>query len=554
MLRAPVSATAPASPRRVFDCFLFNGEMDVLAIRLHELSGVVDCFVIVESDKTFSGMPRTIGFDPSDSRVSAFASRLRHVVVADMPETEDPWMREKWQRNAMLRGVPDAADTDLIMLSDVDEIPRAAVVRQMAEDRDNEVFGFRLAFSYFYVNYRNVGGPETAVTWNVAATRGRLADMSADDLRYAVRDGRQPAQIFEEGGWHFSYLMDAAGIRRKIAAFSHQEYNASGFLDAIDIRKTVRRGDDLFRRAGFQWKVLPEPDLPAWLHENRRALRHLFCATGLRGRIADALAAVPATLRRRTRPRPAPVVICPYLYEHEADEIIAKFRLDGRSARHVRFHLWQDKEALGPEFAFEHCWNQFPEHDIIIVHSDMAPQPGRPPMEWYDALVGYRDSLPAAGMIACNLYHPNSTSGGPVSVQCAGGMLRDGKIDWLHGGVDEPDGVPSEVLRQVRCVDWVTFGGVLIRRELIRACGPLDRRYEWAYVMDVDYSFEARLRGFRLMQVPASLVHEENRTTRSLWEQQPALLDALQRNFKRFYAKWQPFYPALIGYTNRPNE
>jgi GT2 family glycosyltransferase len=63
--------------------------------------------------------------------------------------------------------------------------------------------------------------------------------------------------------------------------------------------------------------------------------------------------------------------------------------------------------------------------------------------------------------------------------------------------------------------------------------------------MDVDYCFEARLRGFQLMQVPVSLQHEENRTTRSLWEKKPDLRDHIGQNMERFYAKWKPFYPAF---------
>src|SRR5580700_2414481 len=49
-----------APTRRVYDCFLFNGEVDVLSIRLHELNRIVDVFVIVESNQTFSGAAREI--------------------------------------------------------------------------------------------------------------------------------------------------------------------------------------------------------------------------------------------------------------------------------------------------------------------------------------------------------------------------------------------------------------------------------------------------------------------------------------------------------------
>ena len=125
-------------------------------------------------------------------------------------------------------------------------------------------------------------------------------------------------------------------------------------------------------------------------------------------------------------------------------------------------------------------------------------------------------------------------------VQCAGGTFREGQIGHLAG-----EGVPAEALRTLRAADWVTFGGVLIRREVIRACGPFDDRYRWAYVMDVDYCFEARLRGFRLFQVPIALQHEENRTTRALWEADPQLREHMSRNYELFYEKWRRFNAAL---------
>jgi GT2 family glycosyltransferase len=153
-------------------------------------------------------------------------------------------------------------------------------------------------------------------------------------------------------------------------------------------------------------------------------------------------------------------------------------------------------------------------------------------------------------MIACNLFYPRETPAQPWHVQCAGGTFRDGRIAHLHGKVLKDleateGGVSEAILGVPRPVDWVTFAGVLIRRHVIRACGPFDRRYRWAYVMDVDYSFEARLRGFRLFQVPVSLQHEENRTTRPIREADAQLQDYIARNFDLFYEKWRPFTGAL---------
>ncbi len=447
----------------------------------------------------------------------------------------------------MLRGVPDAAPTDLLILSDADEIPRSTAIAEMVHDQRTESFGFRLAFHYFYVNYRNVAGPEANLVWAVAATRRQLDTVTPDALRYGARNGSIPARLFDQGGWHFSYLMDEAGIRRKIAAFSHQEFNNEAFLNRIDIAAMLREGRDLFERPGFVWKLLPDTDLPVWLRRNRPRLQHLFHPASLADRIRSRLRrwTVPAA----APPRPAPpVIICPYLYDSESAEIRSKFGLDGAAGRRMDVFLWQDKERIGPEFAFEHCWNQCPDRDVIIIHSDMAPMPGEPPTQWYDTLCGFRETQPNAGMLACNLFHPTPPDE-PVSVQCAGGTFVNGHVNHLHGPLLEApgdgQGVARAWLAQTRPVDWVTFGGVLIRREVIRACGPFDRSYQWAYVMDVDYSFAARLRGFRLLQVPVSLQHEESRTTRRLWEQTPALMEHPERNMARFLAKWAPFHAAL---------
>jgi hypothetical protein len=541
-------AGPPMPRRRVFDCCIFSGEMDVLCIRLHELDAIVDCFVIVESTLTFSGKPREIAFNPRHPDLAGYVARIRHVVVDDMPDTADPWTREVWQRNAVLRGAPDAHSLDLLVLSDVDEVPSRIAVTKMAQDTVSEVFAFKMVLSCFYVNYRNVKGPEAASTWTVAATRRRLDEITPGALRRAVHDGREKARIFEQGGWHFSYLMEEAGIRRKIAAFSEQEFNNDAFLTQIDTTRMTHKGQELFNRAGVVWKLVPDRDLPVWLRRNRGRLEHLFRPVGMADRIRTRLGIWTTPARPARAPAP-PVIVCPYLYDHEAAEVRSKFGLDPSHSPNVELFLWQDTRRIGPERAFEHCWDQFPDRDVIIIHSDMAPMPGEAPLQWYESLCGYRDSLPRAGIIACNLLYPAAQTGDPVRVQCAGGTFADGSFDYLRGPLlDTPhsgEGVWHDLLAQVRPVDWVTFGGVLIRREVIAACGPFDRRYQWAYVMDIDYSFEARLRGFCLVHVPVCLQHEESRTTWPLMEKNPELRNHMSQNLDRFNAKWRQFGPVL---------
>ncbi|WP_296800662.1 hypothetical protein [Variovorax sp.] len=85
---AQAVAVSPGPTRKVYDCFTYNGEADILAARLHELDEVVDCFVVVEADRSFTGVPKPLRFDAADPRIAAFLPRIRHVAVHDMPEVD----------------------------------------------------------------------------------------------------------------------------------------------------------------------------------------------------------------------------------------------------------------------------------------------------------------------------------------------------------------------------------------------------------------------------------------------------------------------------------
>jgi GT2 family glycosyltransferase len=444
----------PLSRRRVFDCFLYSGQATALVSRLQRLSKVVDVFVLVDHG---------CQFDPFDPRVGAFITKIRYVPATDT----DICGWQCWEHNAVWRGAPDAAATDLLLLSEVSDVPPAAAIAEIPGNDDNEVFELSPTRAFMSWRRDRMG--------TLAVIRRILETNSPVDLRRTMRLTK--------------------GQRAPV-----------GKRDGLAIATSVvpkRRGATLPSRV--EWQI-----------------------------------------RRSRRPKLPPVVICPYLYGHEESEIRLKFGLDTRESRHIEFFLWHDTDGIGPELAFEHCWDRFPDRDIVIIHSDMAPMAEEPCTQWYDALVSFSATTPAAGILACNLYHTEAAANGFPNVQSAGGTFVDGKIYQIRGPLNEPGGVSRELLGQVRIVDWTTFGGVLVRREVIRACGHFDRRYKWAYVMDVDYCLEARLRGFQIVQVPAFLQHEESRTTQSLVRQNPNLESNVRMNFEQFYAKWRPFYPLLV--------
>ncbi len=261
--------------RRVFDCFMYDGEIEVLLIRFHELNDVVDTFVIVEATQTHSGSPREVKLKRDNPRISQFVHKIRHVVAPDI-QTNDPMVRDQRQRNAIIFGLDDADPNDLIIISDADEIPRASVVTEMVND-SHEIFGVGMILSYFFFNYRNVTGPESDAVWTVAVTKRHLDHTAATFIRLGIRFGSFPnTKYFSRGGWHFSYLMNHVRLKQKIEAFAHQEHNTPEFLNALSIEETVRTRSDLFGRQTYKWDVVDTDDLPQWVLANKDSMSHFF--------------------------------------------------------------------------------------------------------------------------------------------------------------------------------------------------------------------------------------------------------------------------------------
>ena len=243
-------------------------------------------------------------------------------------------------------------------------------------------------------------------------------------------------------------------------------------------------------------------------------------------------------------PRPLPVIICPYVHEADRARVVEAFGLDRPAGAQLPFFFWQDRDLIGPERAFEHCWRQFPERDIVIVHTDMRPLPLDRDNTWFRALCQQADRLPGAAMLACDLLYPFKSPQDRWYVQCAGGTFNGSTISHIGGGVNTQAQTAEahayeydERFQGVREAHWVTFGGVYIRRETIDMVGNFDTRYEWAYVMDVDYCLEARKRGLRIVQVPVNLLHEESQTSKA-YLQLPEYQEKVGANMRRFHEKW----------------
>ena len=114
----------------VYDCFQFFNELDILKLRLHVMDPVVDRFVISEATETFSGKAKPLYYEENKEMFAEFADKIIHVVVDDTPQgyTHD---RDTFQKNAVGRGLKNCTDDDIIIFSDLDEIPNPEKVKEI---------------------------------------------------------------------------------------------------------------------------------------------------------------------------------------------------------------------------------------------------------------------------------------------------------------------------------------------------------------------------------------------------------------------------------------
>jgi beta-1,4-mannosyl-glycoprotein beta-1,4-N-acetylglucosaminyltransferase len=215
---------------QIYDCFTFFNELDLLEIRLNELSDTVDMFVIAEAPVTFQGAPKPLYFYENRDRFAKFADRIRHVVVNDMQKSENPWEREWHQRNALRRGFADAPPDATILIADADEIPSAAAMRALAQRKD--LTYLQMPLYVYCMNYQVMAGEDAPTIASYGGPKhilDVLRDLSAPRNgtpdNYLNRQGMSELShhLIEEGGWHFSWLGKPEMLQQKLKAFSHTQ-------------------------------------------------------------------------------------------------------------------------------------------------------------------------------------------------------------------------------------------------------------------------------------------------------------------------------------------
>ena len=191
---------------KIFDCFSYWDEDFLLDLRLNIMNDYVDFFIIIEGNKTWQNNSKELKFDIS--KFSKFKDKIIYIQVTDLPDGDDPYLRENYQRNCILRGLKKAEDKDLILISDLDEIPNPKKIEDF--DPKKKFAVFKQKHFYYKLNLQSNSNPY----WHgsrICVKRFLKSPQWLRELKFKKRpfwriDKINLNNIIENGGWHFCNL------------------------------------------------------------------------------------------------------------------------------------------------------------------------------------------------------------------------------------------------------------------------------------------------------------------------------------------------------------
>ena len=264
--------------KKIYDCVTFFNELELLEMRLLIMNEYVDYFVIVEANRTFRGTEKPFYFEQEKERFNSYLHKIIYVKVEDMPIAIDKndWSPDFFQRNCILRGLSQCNDNDLIIMSDVDEIPSPEVLKGLRKNK--------LPLSFYFKEQKRKRRNNRYIKWffkirilSAFSQIGNYPLVCQQDLYYyylnckssgewfgsiickykifdnpqRIRDLRFKIPRIRNGGWHFSYL---GGLEKVVLKLKNINEGDIANYDSVFLQKCINEGIDLFERKGKEYE------------------------------------------------------------------------------------------------------------------------------------------------------------------------------------------------------------------------------------------------------------------------------------------------------------
>ena len=287
---------------KIFDCFMYYNEDLILDLRLNCLEKFIDFFVIVESLYNHKGEKKTLNFNIKNYQ--KFKEKIIYIVLDRLPDDiekindgddEDVksgkyilngYRRDNFQRNYIVNGIKNASMDDLILISDLDEIPNLKNLN-LGKIKNGLIF-FKQKMCYYkfnlYLKSFNWVGTRACKKENLISPQWlrNIKDRSYPFWRidtFFSKNKYSDIYFVNNGGWHFSYINSAEGIENKLKSYTHhREYDLNP-LGVKKINNMIKNRETVYnlgvdQRAnqfgkGQKLDVLEFNELPKYIKDNQ---------------------------------------------------------------------------------------------------------------------------------------------------------------------------------------------------------------------------------------------------------------------------------------------
>lgn len=263
---------------KIIDAFLFFQELDLLEIRLEYLNPYVDLFIISEAGQTFSGKPKEFNFEKNKERFAKYLHKIHYQKLEDShqsyqsvieyltastesshhkvraileshqhyPKSEIHWVLDTYHRESVHIALDKVAKPeDLVMLSDLDEIPSEVVfTANNIQGMKSRPHVFQQHEFRYFLNYFK----DSVWLGTIGAKYEDIKNQSLNGLRIDSKKDRKiinPDPIIN-AGYHFTTCGGLEDIKRKIEGWGHQEFNNSAVFKNLE--ENIKKGKDIFYR------------------------------------------------------------------------------------------------------------------------------------------------------------------------------------------------------------------------------------------------------------------------------------------------------------------
>ena len=285
----------------IYDCFMYFDEDLLLDLRLNSLNKYVKKFVITEATYTHNGSQKKLNFDINNFK--KFKDKIEYIVVDTQPqnilkltdgESKDKrgeklilngMARDYFQRENLIKGLKDALSEDLILISDLDEIPNLESLNFKEINNNIVIFEQKMFYYKFNLFYNDFIWQGTKATKNknfispqwLRNIKGKKYPKWRIDTFFSKKKYSNLIHV-QNGGWHFTCLRTPEELEKKLLNFAHHyEYEESG-LKINDLKNLIANKrvmyDHNVDQKGYKWsgksilKKIKNEDLPDYINDN----------------------------------------------------------------------------------------------------------------------------------------------------------------------------------------------------------------------------------------------------------------------------------------------